>query len=165
MTVASRIDLWRMVALGGRAVELGVAKGDFTAAGAAARPDVMIWAVDRWNDGTSHDHQEMVATWRRLRPYGNVCLVPHPFTHARTFMGKLKFDFIYVDGYAHTGQDGGLTLRDWYPLLKSGGIFAVHDYCSQWPANVEAVNSFMAQIGKGGQLTTKDEYPTLWWLK
>jgi hypothetical protein len=42
------------------------------------------------------------------------------------------FDFIYVDGFAHTGQEKGKTLRDWLPKIKPDGIFAGHDYCDRW---------------------------------
>lgn len=41
--------------------------------------------------------------------------------------------FIYVDGYAHTGEDRGKTLFDWYPKLKIGGLMAGDDYHDDWP--------------------------------
>ena len=28
------------------------------------------------------------------------------------------FDFIYIDGFAHTGEEGGETLIKWYRKLK-----------------------------------------------
>lgn len=56
------------------------------------------------------------------------------------------FDFIYIDGYAHTGQNEGKTLRQWYPKLKSGGIFSGHDYCAQrWPKTFNQVNQFLKE--------------------
>jgi hypothetical protein len=38
------------------------------------------------------------------------------------------FDFIYIDGLAHTGQESGQTIRDWLPKIKSTGIICGHDY-------------------------------------
>ena len=43
------------------------------------------------------------------------------------------FDFIYVDGLAHTGQLEGQTIRDWLPKIKPGGLFCGHDYCEDYP--------------------------------
>ena len=59
-----------------------------------------------------------------------------------------SFDFIYVDGYAHTGEEGGRTLIDWYAKLKPGGIMAGDDYDAQkWPLVVWAVHHLVAQLG------------------
>ena len=55
------------------------------------------------------------------------------------------FDFIYIDGYAHTGQEGGKTIHDWYKKLKRGGILAGDDYHPEWPLVVEQVNHFVRQ--------------------
>jgi len=57
------------------------------------------------------------------------------------------FQFIYVDAYAHAGQQAGRLLSDWWPKLKSGGIFAGHDYDSRWPKTVAAVDAFTTQEG------------------
>ena len=56
------------------------------------------------------------------------------------------FDFIYVDGYAHTGEEKGKTFIDWFPKLKPGGIFAGHDYSEKYPLVVENVNMFVSSI-------------------
>ena len=52
------------------------------------------------------------------------------------------FDFIYVDGYAHTGENEGQTLHDWWPKLKRGGMFTGDDYHEDWPKVVYHVNEF-----------------------
>jgi hypothetical protein len=57
------------------------------------------------------------------------------------------FDFIYIDGHAHTGQENGKTFEDWWPLLKPGGVFAGDDYHSDWPKVVENLNVFAKGIG------------------
>ena len=77
------------------------------------------------------------------------------------------FDFIYIDGYAHTGQDGGKTLEDWYPKLRAGGIFAGHDYHKHWSPTIDSVDAFRRSINHRGdlQLTLKDTFPSWWFLK
>jgi hypothetical protein len=56
------------------------------------------------------------------------------------------FDFIYVDGYAHNGEEGGKTFYDWYPKLRGGGVLAGHDYSSQWPEVISAVDAFVSAL-------------------
>ena len=69
-----------------------------------------------------------------------------------TFESALKkfddkyFNFIYIDGFAHTGQEGGKTIIQWYKKLKVGGIIAGDDYHKDWPLVLWAVNDFAKQI-------------------
>ena len=43
------------------------------------------------------------------------------------------FDFIYIDGFAHTGNESGQTLKNWFKKVKVGGIVSGDDYHSDWP--------------------------------
>lgn len=71
------------------------------------------------------------------------------FSDALTHFPDEFFDFIYVDAYAHTGQDGGKIFEDWYPKLKPGGIFSGHDYDKEaWPETVAAVDTFAGGLSK-----------------
>ena len=74
-------------------------------------------------------------------------------------------DFIYIDGYAHTGQDGGRTLADWWPKLKPGGMFAGHDYHPRYQPTIDVVDAFMASRGLQFGLTEEDELPSWWTIK
>ena len=67
------------------------------------------------------------------------------FDEALSLFPDEYFDFIYIDGYAHTGQDNGKTLTDWWPKLKKGGVFSGDDYHSDWPNTMRVVNEFTAQ--------------------
>jgi len=70
------------------------------------------------------------------------------------------FDFIYVDGYAHTGDEGGKTLVDWITKLKSGGVLARDDYHDDWPLVKWAVNDLVEKLGvELHVLTRKEEGP------
>jgi hypothetical protein len=82
------------------------------------------------------------------------------------------FDFIYVDGYAHTGEEAGQTFRDWWPRLKAGGVFAGDDYDRAWPDVVQNVDAFLAANGQTGYVipyvepdTAYCRYPTWFAIK
>jgi hypothetical protein len=66
------------------------------------------------------------------------------FDEAVSLFPDEYFDFVYVDGYAHTGEENGQTFEDWWPKLKPGGLFAGDDYAPCWPKVVEAVDRFAA---------------------
>ena len=92
------------------------------------------------------------------------------FEEAADMFADNTFDFIFLDGYAHLGQDGTNTFNTWYNKLRPNGIFAGHDYHPQWPKTIEMVDRFTEQ----NQLeffTTKEDpdkvehaYPS-WYLQ
>ena len=67
------------------------------------------------------------------------------------------FNFIYIDGDASTGQEDGNTIEEWWPKLKTGGIFGGHDYCDHYSKTKEQVDKFV--IRHNVQLLTTDEEP------
>ena len=69
------------------------------------------------------------------------------FDEALDLFPEHYFDFIYIDGFAHTGEEGGRTLGDWYGKLKIGGILSGDDYHRDWPLVMWAVNHFVSQLG------------------
>jgi hypothetical protein len=69
------------------------------------------------------------------------------FEEALSLFEDETFDFIYVDGYAHSGQLGGETIFDWYPKLKKGGVLSGDDYDEEvWPLVVGAVKEIASQL-------------------
>lgn len=55
-----------------------------------------------------------------------------------------ELDFVYIDGnhdYEYVKSD----LDNYYTVVKSGGILAGHDYNSDWPGVILAVNEFANQ--------------------
>ncbi len=93
------------------------------------------------------------------------------FDDAITLFADDFFDFIYFDGYAHTGEEGGKTFSDWYKKLKVGGIFAGDDYHDDWPLVKWAVNDMVEKLGcKLGvtgrvETTHLDKYPSWFFEK
>lgn len=86
------------------------------------------------------------------------------FEVALRVFADASLDLIYIDGYAHTGQEGGKTLDDWWPKLKRGGIFAGHDYHKTYQPTMDAVDAFMLKHKMPFSLTDGDELPS-WWVR
>ena len=58
---------------------------------------------------------------------------------------SLSCDFVYLDAsHDHDNVYQDLTL--WWPKVKNGGTLAGHDWSSNWPGVVSAVNQFSLEI-------------------
>jgi len=129
-------------------IELGIAEGELSHR-IVSSTDVEHWySVDWWSGDRGHDVNEYKTTLRKLLPYRSKSTVLRmKFEEALDLFPAEFFDIIYVDGYAHTGQEDGKTLRDWFPKLKKGGVFSGDDYHPKWPKTVEQVDLFAEQQG------------------
>jgi hypothetical protein len=128
----------------GEGVELGVAAGGFSEAILRNSGCTRLWSIDRWDD--HHDTKEYVAAARRLADAGQGRCIPLriSFHDALPLFADGSLDFIYIDGYAHTGQEGGKTLQEWWSKLRPGGVFAGHNYHLRWVPTIRAVDAFVA---------------------
>ncbi|NEX15678.1 MAG: hypothetical protein C1943_03305 [Halochromatium sp.] len=162
-----RLALTDLITYNAVGIELGVAEGYFSDVMLSSERIGRLFSVDCWSD--HHDSAEYVRAVARLAKYGNRSLVMRSsFDDALSFFSNGYFDFIYIDAYAHTGQEDGGILNKWYPKLKSGGLFSGHDYdVNEWPKTVEAVGRFAKRFGKEvmtlpGVLTEnpEDKYPS-----
>lgn len=149
-------------------VELGVAAGKFAELLLDANPKLHYIGVDRWAD--HHDEAERIRAGDRLAKFrGRAILVQSTFEDALPFFDDGCCDMVYVDGYAHTGQEEGKTLFDWWPKVRSGGIFAGHDYDAYYPQTVRAVNAFVETLRAAGEaieLHVIEERPNCsWWVR
>ena len=126
-------------------VELGVARGDYSYKLNKAYTFEKFYGVDSWSSRIHNDCQKLAAT-QLLARFPQVELIQGIFSEAVTKFEDNYFDFIYVDGYAHTGQFKGETLRQWFPKLKKRGIFAGHDYSKElWPRNYFYINQYLKE--------------------
>jgi len=126
-------------------IELGVAEGKFSEKLIRKGDFKKLYGVDIYAGDRGHDDGQYQEALKLLSPYKNYQLIRKTFDEALTDFDDEYFDFIYIDGYAHTGQQEGKTLEDWYPKLKQGGIFSGDDYTERYPQNFEAVNNFIAE--------------------
>jgi len=151
-----------MAPSGGMIIELGVAAGRFAAELIDANPSCQYLGIDRWSD--HHDLAEMQAARARLWPWRDrVGLVRATFADHLPLVPDGFADLIYIDGYAHTGQEGGSTLADWWSKVRRGGIFDGHDYPPQYQPTIDAVDAFVAKHGLELHLIDEKPYPS-WWL-
>lgn len=161
MILTTRADLARLVPPDGLIIELGVAAGRFAVELMQSNASARYIGIDRWSD--HHDGEEYGRAKTLIEALGG-SVIRATFTDARPGFADGSADLVYVDGYAHTGQDGGQTLRDWWPVVRPGGIFAGHDYCGQYQPTIDAVDAFVSEYRL--ELRIIDESPHFsWWVR
>jgi hypothetical protein len=133
-------------------IELGVAAGSFSERMVSSGKFFKAFGVDTYDDYYHHVGEYREALWS-VGLMENYSLLRMSFDDARHLFDEDTFDFIYVDGFAHTGQEGGQTLADWWPKLKVGGVMAGDDYHTDWPLVMWAVNEMVEQLGVDLHLT------------
>ncbi|WP_454286047.1 class I SAM-dependent methyltransferase [Rhizobium arsenicireducens] len=143
-TFDRRADICKLLKAGGVGVELGVATGWFSHQILKHSELGFLYSIDMWAGDRGHSTDQYKSALKLLMPYRekNSCLRLR-FDEALDLFPDSYFDFIYIDGYAHTGEEGGQTLRDWWPKLASGGIFAGDDYGPRWPLVMKEVDDFV----------------------
>lgn len=146
------------------ACECGVDTGQFSERLWNTGQFKALHSVDKWDD-IAHPESQYWAACEKLMPYEGVKvwhMSAQRFAKVASHVG-MKFGFIYMDCYAHTGQDGGGVLDAMWPLLEDGGLFAGDDYDEkQWPDNYRAVNEFVERHGLSLEVFDKhlnDERP------
>lgn len=120
-------------------IELGVAGGNFSKRMVDSGKFKCFFGVDLYED--HHNTVEYKSAIKLVGMGKNYYLLRMSFDDALGLFDDDYFDFIYFDGYAHTGEEGGKTFSDWYNKLKVGGIFAGDDYHLDWPLVVWGVNA------------------------
>ena len=129
-------------------IELGVAAGSFSDDILKSKNVSMLYSIDSWCSG-GHHTREYISVINRLSKYRQRnTIIRSTFDECLFNFEDGFFDFIYIDGYAHTGQENGKTLYDWWPKLKKGGIFAGHDYSDSWPLTKKSVDSFALKYNR-----------------
>lgn len=125
-------------------VELGVAEGVFSARMVASGKFGAFFGVDMYAD--AHDTAQYKRALRAVGLQQPYKLLRMRFDEAIDLFDDASLDFVYVDGYAHGGEEGGETLFAWFRKVKLGGVIAGDDYAPAWPLVVEAVDEFARQL-------------------
>ena len=126
-----------------KGIELGVAAGDYSAKLAASGKFEMLWGVDMYAD--THDTQQYKQALRNVGMEQNYKLLRMTFDEALDLFPDNYFDFVYLDGYAGNGFEGGQTLRMWSKKVKLGGIIAGDDYDEECYLLKQVVDEFVLQ--------------------
>jgi len=142
MEIRSRQDICKLLSNNSIGIELGVATGYFSEILLSSKKFKTLYSVDRWSD--HHDIKEYMDALRKLSKYGQSSIVIRAiFNEIIDYFPDEYFDFIYIDAYAHNGQDNGEILNKWFPKLKQEGLFSGHDYeKEEWPETYKVVNTF-----------------------
>lgn len=155
--VRTRFELPELLGKSGRhskICEVGVLNGEHLANLMACIPDMAI-GVDHFKkvNGTFERAVERCGVRHNC-----ILLKMESLAGSRMFPDEF-FDFIYIDAGHGLKQIHG-DLRNWWPKLKTGGIFAGHDYAHIFHFKViECVDDFVKQHGLGLHITD-DEVPT-----
>ena len=154
----TRADVLKLVRPRGVGVELGVADGVFSELILRTSGLLFLYSIDMYAGDRGHDVVQYRSALKRLSPFRErSCLLRMRFDEALSLFDDESLDFVYVDGYAHTAEEGGRTFYDWYPKIRPGGIIAGHDYdLSAFPMVVEAVDRFAADVGLSVHIVPED---------
>lgn len=137
-------------------IELGVAEGIFSERMAKSGKFARIIGIDMYSD--SHDTKQYKRALSRLGVLSDYKILRMRFDEAIDLFDDESIDFIYIDGYAHGGEEGGETIFEWYGKVRVGGIIAGDDYHSDWPLVCLAVDEFARQVNSELLVTGKLEY-------
>lgn len=145
-------------------VELGVADGYFSKQLLSTSNIKLLYSIDRWAGDRGHNIDQYKKAIKNLKEfYNRNFIIKLSFTEALDIFSDNYFDFIYIDGYAHTGQDNGTTLYEWWPKLKPGGIFAGHDYDKKFPIMLKIVDDFIQSFNNIYTINIIEEKPYNSW--
>lgn len=125
-------------------IELGVAGGWYSKRLMETGLFKELYGVDLYGD--HHDTEEYIKALHNVgmgKPYW---LLRMSFEEALNAFPDEYFDFVYIDGYAHTGEERGKTMFDWFAKVKVGGMIAGHDYHKKWPLVQISVDALAEEL-------------------
>jgi hypothetical protein len=105
-----------------------------------------LYTIDEYNDRSSAFTHAVntISTFD-----SKVKLIRETFEIAAQQFDDKFFDWIYVDGFAHDGQNDGKTFTQWWPKLKPGGVFGGNGYdMLHWPLLIRKLHSFALAVGR-----------------
>jgi len=133
-------DLLREKGLNGIGIEIGVATGNFSQILLEHTSLQKIYFLDAWKHFSPEEYKDPcnasqkeqdkrhASVIKRLAPYGDRYeIIKGDCTEIVNNFEDGYFDFLYIDAN-HEYQYIKRDLKNWYPKVKSGGIFAGHDY-------------------------------------
>jgi predicted O-methyltransferase YrrM len=151
-----------------KGLEIGCDIGDTSNFLLDVNPSLHLTSIDPytnyvdWNGNQLNEREELFQrAMHRLEGYSNrFDLVRQTSDEACSLFDTEQFDFIFIDGL-HTYEQLTKDCANYYSKLKSGGIFAGHDFTAIEGVN-RAAKEFAAQTGREIHLTEKDVW---YWIK
>jgi hypothetical protein len=142
----TRHDFARLAGPGSIGAELGTGAATFCVPILQREEINFLYTIDEYNNRPDAFSHAISA----INPFETkVTLIRETFEIAATRFDDEFFDWVYVDGFAHNGQNGGKTFTQWWPKLKSGGVFGGGGYnMFLWPELVKKLHSFALDVGR-----------------
>lgn len=153
--------------LNGIGVEVGVARGDFSATILKNSGLARLYSVDSWAGSRSKNY---AVAMRRLAPFnGRSVIIRNESAAAAAGIPDESLDFIYIDA-DHTYAAALADCAAWWPKLKKGGIFSGHDYVNgRFPEGdfgvKAAVDRFLSDKPHGRLFVIPWKWPTWYCVK
>ncbi|CAL6335533.1 unnamed protein product [Bathycoccus prasinos] len=181
--------------------ELGVRTGNFASRTLQSWKSCSKYVlVDAWvpldnykdlaNKRADVQEKNFVKTLTKLAQYKEIIEVCRNLTtNCATKFKQNTFDYIYIDA-RHDFKGVLVDLREWWPLLKDGGIFAGHDYVTNndlrathaktgqdWTLNFDgtidktgtlvkgAVDLFSQEVGRQVTVTYREQPYNTWLIR
>lgn len=135
-----------------KGLELGVAAGSFSKEMISCKKFSTYIGIDAYLGVHKNEYS------KALQVYGLESkhkLIKGGFDQFCGLFEDEYFDFIYFDGFAHTGQEAGKTIKNYLPKLKKGGILAGDDYADRWPLTKWLVLELSKQLNAKLYITQK----------
>lgn len=152
----SRHHIALLAPLNSVGAEIGVSTGQLSERFLKLNHFSVFHSVDKWDD-QAHSFAQYEGVKEKLKKYNESCVWRLTAQDFAEHIADGSLGFIYIDCYAHTGQDDGEVLRCMWPKLQAGGLFSGDDYDKrQWPKTYAAVNAFAASVGK--TVMVKDDH-------
>jgi hypothetical protein len=143
----SRHDVVKLLPDNAVGIELGTGSGLFAKTILEKFPIQYLYTVDHFgNENINNKYQHALFILEQQKSRSSILKMT--FRQATKLFPNNHFDFIYVDGYAHTGHDQGSIYHDRWPLLKVGGVFAGDDYDSKFPLVIKNIEEFAKHQSK-----------------
>ena len=173
--------LLNTLGLTGNGAELGVQRGEYSEVLLRTSKLHRLYLVDVWrhlpdteyiditNQADTVREQEYQQTLTRVAPYApRAVVLREDLRVAIRRFPRDYFDFIYIDAN-HRYESVRADMLAWYPKLKSGGVFAGHDYTDGRSRNglygvKRAVTEFVSPLGVQLYLTP-DRAQSWYWVK
>ena len=151
------------------AVEVGTDHGIFAAQFLERWKGVFLYCVDDYspypNFGIDRTPDLMFAVAHLSRFIGRVRILKMESCEAANYLRtENPIGFVYIDA-SHEQDDVASDIAAWWPMVKSGGILAGHDFDEEHSGVMAAVKSFAEINGLAVQLTSDADSPPSWFIE
>lgn len=168
----------------GIAIEVGVYKGQYSAAIVKALTPKKFYGVDPYILFEDYTNPPTDSAYAQQANLDNLCvsvqnkfktfssesvLIKDTGVNAATQFEDGSLDFVYIDG-DHTYEFVSGDIKAWWPKIKSGGIISGHDYIAEHHVRkipfgvIQAVDEFTEKEGLKVSLTS-EQYASWWVIK